>query len=374
MVDDKIAFEMNDDNKKDAYNFVTHDKTIDDEINKGNEKNFLPVDIFKDNSGQPVPDIQLPYETIDLIFNQNNIYANCQYHSPDQIYYNLYEKSQWLPYFYVDENIWRGKFEPFYSLCNFGPVYSPSLVKKMTDSLIKEMRVGIAAARSGKNLPTRFKKKNERINKQLSKYLDYIENRQLNRINEEEFNKSKHDWEVVVQKYMPKFYRMEAQTIFFNFFETEIIRREITDELESFWYTKIKNVVFATSARVYSYPNQVVSVRIMIAKFYRIPLEDIRNKDEEKEYLDMLKEDPNKFVEEEVESEEEDDIRAMKEANEKKEKEKETLPSEGNPLITSNKDLKGDDSKKVSDPKIVIQTKAGNTNSNNTNQPNGTQK
>ena len=77
--------------------------------------------------------------------------------------YNLYEKEKWLPYFTLDNAIWRGKFEPFYSLCNFGPVYSQGLVKKMTDALIMEMRVGIAAARSGKNLPTRFKKKNEVI-------------------------------------------------------------------------------------------------------------------------------------------------------------------------------------------------------------------
>ena len=154
----------------------------------------------------------------------------------------------------------------------------------MTDALIKEMRVGIAAARSGKNLPTRFKKKNEVINKQLGKQLDFLENRHLNRISEKEFIEKKQEWEVVVKKYMPKFYRMEAQAIFFNFFETEIIRREITDDLEEFWYSKIKNVVFATSAKVYAYPNQVVSVRIMLAKIYRIPLEDITNKEEEKEY------------------------------------------------------------------------------------------
>ena len=112
-----------------------------------------------------------------------------------------------------------------------------------------------------------------------------------------EFIEKKQEWEVVVKKYMPKFYRMEAQAIFFNFFETEIIRREITDDLEEFWYSKIKNVVFATSAKVYAYPNQVVSVRIMLAKIYRIPLVDIKSKEEEKEYHEMLKEDPNELVE-----------------------------------------------------------------------------
>ena len=292
---------------------------VNKEQSKGNEKNFLPIESFKDSCGRKVDDskLYLPYETIDLIFNRNNIFANCQYHSPDQIYYNLYEKEKWLPYFTLDNAIWRGKFEPFYSLCNFGPVYSQGLVKKMTDALIMEMRVGIAAARSGKNLPTRFKKKNEVINKQLGKYLDLLENRSLNRISESQFNRSKNEWKIIVKKYMPKFYRMEAQAIFFNFFETEIIRREITEDLEEFWYSKIKNVVFATSAKVYAYANQVVSVRIILAKIYKIPLEDIKDKEEEKEYQEMLKEDPNKLVEEEVDSDEEEEKRLEEEAKRK---------------------------------------------------------
>lgn len=345
MIDDNYLKKNNEEKKENPFNFIQDDSKIKEITEIGTTKNFLPVDIFKDSSGQVVEEIILPYETIDLIFNQNNIYANCQFHSPEQIYYNLYEKSQWLPYFMIDNNIWRGKFEPFYSVCNFGPVYSPSLVKKMTDALIKEMRVGIAAARSGKNLPTKFKKKNEVINKQLGKYLDLLENRHLNRISEKEFINQKQDWEIVVKKYMPKFYRMEAQSIFFNFCETEIIRREITDDLEDFWHSKIKNVVFATSARVYAYPNQIVSVRIMLAKIYRIPLEDIKSKEEEKEYNDMLKEDPNKLVEEEIDSDDEEEKNEI-----------ETLKQ------TTNKEKKDDDIEKT---KIIDKPiKVDNSNTN----------
>jgi hypothetical protein len=57
------------------------------------------------------------------------------------------------------DEIFRGKFESFYSINKFGPVLSPGLVNKMIEGLIKEMRVGITAARSGMNLQTRFKKK-----------------------------------------------------------------------------------------------------------------------------------------------------------------------------------------------------------------------
>ena len=53
--------------------------------------------------------------------------------------------------------------------------------------------------------------------------------------------------------------------------------------------------MFATSARIYAYPNQTVSVRIMLAKFYKIPLEDITNKEEELQYRAMEKEDPDNW-------------------------------------------------------------------------------
>jgi hypothetical protein len=100
---------------------------------------------------------------------------------------------------------------------------------------------------------------------------------------------------------------MEARLIFFNFYEPEIIRREINDDLESFYNTKIKNIMFATSAKVYPYLNRIISIRIVLAKFYKIPLDDIVDPVEEKEYKELLNIDPLKLVEEEVDSEEEDD-------------------------------------------------------------------
>ena len=228
----------------------------------------------------------------------------------------------------------------------------------MTDSLIKEMRIGICAARSGKNLPNKLKKKHEKINKQLNKYLDYLEDISMGRMTEETFAKNKKEWEVVCRKYMPKFYKMEAQCVRFNFFETEIIRREITDELESFWNCKIKNVMFATSARIYAYPNQTVSVRIMLAKFYKIPLEDITNKEEELQYRAMEKEDPDKLVEEEVSSDEEQD---KKEEEEKKKKEKEEKEKKEKEEKEKNDKKKNKDNENEKDYK----TKDGNDKTDN---------
>jgi hypothetical protein len=101
---------------------------------------------------------------------------------------------------------------------------------------------------------------------------------------------------------------MEAKTVFFSFYEKEIIRRVITEELAGFYNTKIKNLMFATSAKVFAYINQIVSVRIIIAKFYKINLEDIRDKEEREEYIKLEQADPTKLIEQEVDSDEDDDL------------------------------------------------------------------
>lgn len=124
---------------------------------------------------------------------------------------------------------------------------------------------------------------------------------------EQEYNTKVANWEDNIRSKMPKFYRMEARVVFFNFYEPEIIRRSITEDMEYFYNSKIKNIMFATSAKVYAYLNQIVSVRIILAKFYKIPLEDINDKEEEKDYKESLLIDPTKLVEEEIESEEEDE-------------------------------------------------------------------
>jgi hypothetical protein len=120
----------------------------------------------------------------------------------------------------------------------------------------------------------------------------------------------------MIKSKLPKFYRMEAKCIFFNFFELEIIRREINEDLEHFFNSKIKNLMFATSAKVYPYMNQIVSVRIVLAKFYKIPLEDVEEPEEVADYKEWLKSlDSEQLIEEEVDTEEEEEEPAKNNVN-----------------------------------------------------------
>ncbi len=157
-IDDKILIggEADEDFKPPENKFLKQQKEeLEQKLKDDNVFNFLPKEKHVNNH------LTLPYETIDLIFNRNNVYFNMQYHNPQNILYHIDDSSLWRPLFNLgnEKNNFKGTFDPFYSMTSFGPTYSPGLVNKMKERLIKEMRVGITAARSGKNLQTKFKKK-----------------------------------------------------------------------------------------------------------------------------------------------------------------------------------------------------------------------
>jgi hypothetical protein len=135
----------------------------------------------------------------------------------------------------------------------------------------------------------------------------------LNRISQKQFDRKVYEWQDMIKTKLPKFYRMEAKCVYFNFFELETIRKEINEDLEKFYNSKIKNLMFATSAKVYAYRNQIVSVRVILAKFYKIPEEDIPD-EELKEYKLMQKQEQK--LEEEEDSDEEETPTPVKNNNE----------------------------------------------------------
>ena len=287
----KKELKENEDIKKN-FNFL--DDQRDKIKNKlaENKNTFSKVEYFKDKYGRDVnnEDLRLPYETLDFIFNRNNIWINLNNHDPKYMKYNIYDPERWMPFFDIrDRNnqdsssiegpIWTGNFDMFYSLTNFGPSFRPKTVNKMRENLIKEVTRGIIAARSGLNLQTRFKKKNEHINDILGRFCTFNEERALNRISKKEYDQKKEEWEIMIKQKLPKYFRMEWVNLFFNSYELESIRRQITDDLLYFYKTKQKNLMFATSAGVFPYLNQVVSVRIIIAKFYKVSEEEVNAED-----------------------------------------------------------------------------------------------
>lgn len=102
----------------------------------------------------------------------------------------------------------------------------------------------------------------------------------------------------MIKTKVPKFFKMDAKVMHFNFYDLERIRKNIDEDLKPFYNNKQKNIVFATSAKIYPYLNQIVSVRIILAVFSKIPEYDVPN-EELQNYQATLKEDPEKMIEEE---------------------------------------------------------------------------
>lgn len=97
---------------------------------------------------------------------------------------------------------------------------------------------------------------------------------------------------------------MDARCMHFNFYDLERIRKNIDEDLKPFYNRKEKNCVFATSAKIFPYQNQIVSVRIIIAVFVKIPEYDVPTTELE-DYRITMKEDKDKLIEEENSEEEE---------------------------------------------------------------------
>jgi hypothetical protein len=121
----------------------------------------------------------------------------------------------------------------------------------------------------------------------------------------------------------------------FNFYDLERIRKNIDEDLKSFYNRKEKNCVFATSAKIFPYQNQVVSVRIIIAVFLKIPEYEVPTAELE-DYRITLKEDKDKLIEEESSDEEEEIPEAAKINHNVSNNDRTISPDQVNVLINNN--------------------------------------
>ena len=250
------------------------------------EKDSIELDIEEEKNLKKIPNefddetpLNIPYETVDVIFNDKNIFANSQHHSPDKIYYDLYDKTKWIAFY--DRPVQRENSSWNY---NFGPSYSKKIISSMTTKLQREVKVEIAVSRKNLNMYTKFKKMKEQIVLQLENYLDILEKRALGVYEQGEFEEALEEFSSRVKEYMPQFFKMEMNDLFFNSFDLVSIRKDVREKLEGIWNDRRKKIIFGSSAKVYGYINHTISVRVAVAKFYKIPLEDVKSEREEMEY------------------------------------------------------------------------------------------
>ena len=104
----------------------------------------------------------------------------------------------------------------------------------------------------------------------LGDYLDLLEDGACERGSLDEFKERRITLYKEIKKLMPVHYRFEALPAHFNYIDPERVRKIIGELASDFLRDAPAKVMFGLGVRVYSFHNSVVSVRVLIAKFYQL--------------------------------------------------------------------------------------------------------
>lgn len=275
--DIKIRENMLDLNTK----FRFRPKITADEVGKKTESKFLETKRIKEENNpekhasivqepkllRGAEEVEVPYRTIDIIFNNKNIFLNLQHFDPSRILYDIYNPSLWYPF--VKKNFIA--YPAFYTPPVLIPPLSIPQARRLHSSIIKEMKIGISALRSGKNLGTSWKNQNDPVIEIMEKHLYFLEEVARGKYEESELQAEKRKWSYKIRQFMPTMYRFNAYPAHFNYAEPDRIASLFIEKAKDFFCLQSKNVKWAVAARVFPYASKMISIRIIIACFYPIP-------------------------------------------------------------------------------------------------------
>ena len=107
----------------------------------------------------PITDA-LPYDTLEVLINHENVWANIQGHAIPPCGFDLDDETRWLPF------IKPGVFEPppprpFYAVGRIGPKLPPARLSALRSQLLDALRAEYSAWRTTRSLKTRWHAKLE---------------------------------------------------------------------------------------------------------------------------------------------------------------------------------------------------------------------
>lgn len=231
-----------------------------------NQNNFQSL-IQEPKVFKGVPVVEVPYRTIDVIFNNKNIYMNLQHFDPTRILYDIYDKTLWCPF--VPDN--QKVFGAFYSPPTLHPPLHLPVAKRLHDSIIKEIKISISALRSGKNLGTSWKNQKDRCVEEMENHLKFLEKNARGEFSESKAKMEKRNWGIQMKQFMPTNFRMTAVPSHFNYPEPDRIASIFIENAKDFFLSNYKNMKWALAVRIFPYVGKIISIRILVACFYPVP-------------------------------------------------------------------------------------------------------
>ena len=114
----------------------------------------------------------------------------------------------------------------------------------------------------------------------LKKHLDFLEDEECLRI--QNHKKQKKEIEKELMKLVPFNHKIDMLPAFFNHTDGERIGTVIRDTCQEFIIQTDKRVLFSVAVKIFPYGSEINSVRIVLARFYKLP-ENATNQNPEKD-------------------------------------------------------------------------------------------
>ncbi|EUD64899.1 hypothetical protein C922_04743 [Plasmodium inui San Antonio 1] len=218
----------------------------------------------------PVGGPSVPYKTIDLIFNNKNIFLNLQDPNPLNIWYDYWKVDLWFPFSSIDY-----KIQPCFTIKN----YSHKIEDMELDRLAKELRGNIEKNiniyRASRNLSTRWNR-DETLELFLQVGLELLH--QLNTSRKEDALLAKlkiEDWKKALYYKVPQSHRLLGFPYHFNTCKSKFISDKLISTL-AILESRDRSLCLSLAVCLYSLPGDFISAYIYIITCVKITQRELR--------------------------------------------------------------------------------------------------
>ncbi|CAE7428952.1 neurl4 [Symbiodinium sp. CCMP2592] len=239
----------------------------------------------------------LPYKTVEVVFNNLNMWMNIQHADPRYIFWDLQNKDYWHAFAPKVAGL-----RPCFSACRFPMAgRDEGWCQQQRRELLQELRKVVQMQRSHKNLGTRwvtsphllrFLEAGLRIRAELDMEGHVIFDDEEDGKGEEtnkvlELRKNLSDWERTLEAKTPLEYKFSGMPMHFNYLDADEIADKVMD-LCPFLLTRDKSAQFAVACHLVPLPGEVVSIYIYACELHNLGQMQLK---EEREKMAAPKDD-----------------------------------------------------------------------------------
>ena len=103
----------------------------------------------------------IPYETLEVVVNHENVWANLQTHGLTSCGFDIEDGDRWLPF--IQRDVWEPPTppRPFYSIARLGPKLPPQRLSALRQQILQGIKTSYSEWRNTRNMRVRWHSKLE---------------------------------------------------------------------------------------------------------------------------------------------------------------------------------------------------------------------